>query len=611
MVRYHESVVAVTSKYSLGNCDELATQAFEYVLNHDNISAEKFRIAGEGGDHVFVVINRDPSSDPNDPLSWGENAVICDTWAANEADQVYPASEYKTHLKNFYHRDGKNQVEPINLKQHQLIPVSNYNTAYFHNQRTISNLKDVFLEETWALCTRLQQCVDGLEKEKIRLEGKNGQQAPKIEVLSKKIKQIKDTMKSIKEEMLKVDKKKEFEDYNLMLNQEYGLIRQKSEVYREADTNFKDAFLAETEALRTRLQQCVDGLEEEKKICLEVKNDQQAPKIKALSNKIKQITDRMILIKEEMLIIDTKEFTGYELISNLMFGLIRQQDYREARSNLQNQYNDYVRQAKQSVVFSDKEQAQLFGSTDHPNDNNILSTNLQTITDPGNFNSLEPAREKAIDNRKEILINETQELRVLIDLFKNAMMVEKSRLTEKYGENDKRIDILDRKIAELDKLNDTIPKQINSLLNNNFNFNFNYDYDYDLVDLKLNEAFDKVYKQTVDSLKFSDEDQTNLDLPVGNIRTFMGWKSTCGANVRSIFGQAEEMAKKIDTNHGQRLQGPKSILAESLRKTETNPAREYREQMRSNRRNASEANGEEISNDSDIGQDVRNEIKRK
>lgn len=46
--------------------------------------------------HHFVVINRNPASDPTDIRTWGNTAVICDYWA----NMAYPASEFMEKQRN-------------------------------------------------------------------------------------------------------------------------------------------------------------------------------------------------------------------------------------------------------------------------------------------------------------------------------------------------------------------------------------------------------------------------------------------------------------------------------------------------------------------------------
>lgn len=49
---------------------------------------EKFHVNADNGNHVFVVLNRDASSDLNNPDTWGTNAYFI-----NWHDQVYPVQQ--------------------------------------------------------------------------------------------------------------------------------------------------------------------------------------------------------------------------------------------------------------------------------------------------------------------------------------------------------------------------------------------------------------------------------------------------------------------------------------------------------------------------------------
>lgn len=97
---YFERSVESFKQYSLGNCGDLAMFALLYVLQNGpiNINAEIFQIIE--GDHHFLVIGRDPKSDPKKPETWGKNAYICDPWA----NKVFQASTYREHLKGFKSR---------------------------------------------------------------------------------------------------------------------------------------------------------------------------------------------------------------------------------------------------------------------------------------------------------------------------------------------------------------------------------------------------------------------------------------------------------------------------------------------------------------------------
>src|SRR5579872_4078194 len=147
-----EETIEMTSKFSLGNCHELACQALDYILNHvPEVEAELYEI--KKGDHIFLVLNRKRPSDPGDPGEWGESAVICDPWA----NKVYKATEYHTELKNFY-RDmlGNNRTEPLN-RFHKLAPFTCYNTKYFRSIRTVEHLKESFSERVAFLVETLNK----------------------------------------------------------------------------------------------------------------------------------------------------------------------------------------------------------------------------------------------------------------------------------------------------------------------------------------------------------------------------------------------------------------------------------------------------------------------
>lgn len=131
------AINTLTKKYSIGNCFEYSCLALEYIYhNHPEVDAEIFDI--HEGDHVFVVIGRDKSTDAEltDPTTWGHAAYICDPWM----NSVFPAADYKTRLKNFSHRvqngKGVNIVESLE-EHHLLIPYKHpYNTKYLFQQET-------------------------------------------------------------------------------------------------------------------------------------------------------------------------------------------------------------------------------------------------------------------------------------------------------------------------------------------------------------------------------------------------------------------------------------------------------------------------------------------
>lgn len=181
-----KKTIQATSKYSLGNCAELALQALDHVLNtlHADMNAEIYLI--HGGDHVFLVMNRDPRSNPQDPATWGDAAVICDPWA----DKVYRASDYLSQLKNFYSFRGQNYTENFDANEHVLLPFGDFNTTYLHNAKTVANLKAEFIQKLKSVFEMLIVYRSGLDAELKRLKEKYGESDQRIPILSDKITQI-------------------------------------------------------------------------------------------------------------------------------------------------------------------------------------------------------------------------------------------------------------------------------------------------------------------------------------------------------------------------------------------------------------------------------------
>lgn len=133
-----ETAIEISSKYSLGNCIEYAYHAMDYILNHNvDINAEIFKIMR--GDHFFLVLNRDPGSNRNNPETWGENAVICDPWQ----NKVYPAKDFQQQLKGYFDSS----------KGHKL--TARLSSETLREFRTIDNLKKNYFDEVKSLMTSL------------------------------------------------------------------------------------------------------------------------------------------------------------------------------------------------------------------------------------------------------------------------------------------------------------------------------------------------------------------------------------------------------------------------------------------------------------------------
>lgn len=79
-----------------GNCGEQAAIAFMMLVDQRVEPIDYMYCAGEGDDHVFVVIGRREGSDVSkyDAQSWGPDAVVCDPWMG----KAYSCREMQTHL---------------------------------------------------------------------------------------------------------------------------------------------------------------------------------------------------------------------------------------------------------------------------------------------------------------------------------------------------------------------------------------------------------------------------------------------------------------------------------------------------------------------------------
>lgn len=76
----YRDVANVAWTNGLGNCEENSTIVY-YILKNAGVK-EHVRIL-RSGSHSFTVWDVHPSADINDPLSWGENALVVDPWLGN------------------------------------------------------------------------------------------------------------------------------------------------------------------------------------------------------------------------------------------------------------------------------------------------------------------------------------------------------------------------------------------------------------------------------------------------------------------------------------------------------------------------------------------------
>jgi len=90
-------LLAMSAKlFKVGNCQAQASHALGYLITSLKIThAEIFRLQQ---DHAFLVIGREPNSDPSDYMTWGKNAVICDPWS----NRYFPASDLRNQLNDIF-----------------------------------------------------------------------------------------------------------------------------------------------------------------------------------------------------------------------------------------------------------------------------------------------------------------------------------------------------------------------------------------------------------------------------------------------------------------------------------------------------------------------------
>lgn len=113
----HRLDAAIKSQKA-GNCYEFSfyTQSF---FAKQGIKSEVFRIRGEQEDnHIFLIINRDPTSPAEDFHQWNDDALLVDPYLK----KVYLASEIPNRLESCSYDSESNRVSyiPFDPIQHKL-----------------------------------------------------------------------------------------------------------------------------------------------------------------------------------------------------------------------------------------------------------------------------------------------------------------------------------------------------------------------------------------------------------------------------------------------------------------------------------------------------------
>lgn len=99
-----------------GNCYEFSLYCHT-LLAKQGTKSEVFRIQGEGN-HVFLVIHRDPTTPVNDFTQWNPEAVVVDPFFSS----FYLAQEIPTFLQacHFDQELGKVSYHPFDFASHKL-----------------------------------------------------------------------------------------------------------------------------------------------------------------------------------------------------------------------------------------------------------------------------------------------------------------------------------------------------------------------------------------------------------------------------------------------------------------------------------------------------------
>lgn len=130
--KFSEAMVSneLALKLRVGQCTELSHSGLIDLMEIFSINTriEIFHF-GETGDHVFLVIGRDPKSIDSDPTTWGEDAWVYDPWLSKQDRRpvYYPANQISDKLMNFLGfintENGRPDLEPFDPYVHILSPI--------------------------------------------------------------------------------------------------------------------------------------------------------------------------------------------------------------------------------------------------------------------------------------------------------------------------------------------------------------------------------------------------------------------------------------------------------------------------------------------------------
>lgn len=131
--QYNKSLNAKNT--GIANCAENAYLALDYIAtNEPEAYAEAYAMGGSA-DHVFCVVDRDKTSDPKDPKTWGPNAHVCDPWS----NEVYPA----TQLAQERTYQASTVTAQITAQDPEIVESHKTPSAFRPNEHDVSPQKDL------------------------------------------------------------------------------------------------------------------------------------------------------------------------------------------------------------------------------------------------------------------------------------------------------------------------------------------------------------------------------------------------------------------------------------------------------------------------------------
>jgi hypothetical protein len=130
----------------------------------------------------------------------------------------------------------------------------------------------------------------------------------------------------------------------------------------------------------------------------------------------------------------------------------------------------------------------------------------------------------------------------ILDEYQKDLKVEKERLRLQYGENHRKVDILNRKIEQVNLVFNNTRNRIQAMGNMNFIDMEGSEHSY------VNRELKTMYRDATSSMKFSSAEQTDLfalqDEKTKEIMTFFGIKSTTQSYIEKLTDKVNRSITK-------------------------------------------------------------------